>query len=171
MLPTARQLAKTTKGIYKGTSKTYMNNIYKDYYSSNSWDNIWAGYGIGDCNVNKILRRWGFKDKKISSPNANSNKSYDTITPPKRYHYKHVDKITNFSASNDALSIDKDLFKVGKSASFRSVNGKKWLRRMAKRDIDLSTTRKKVVYTLIKTALKEGLVMEASLPSLRELQS
>ena len=98
MLPTAKQSAKTTKGIYKGTSKTYMNSIYKDYYSSNSWDNIWAGYGIGDCNVNQVLRRWGFKNKKISSPSANFNKSYDTITPPKRYHYKHADKITNFSA-------------------------------------------------------------------------
>ena len=90
ILPGAKQVARSTKGLYKGSYyDSYYEDLYKNYFSSNSWDTIWAGYGYGGCNVDKILRRWGFSGKKISSSGGGSKggkNEYDTITPPKKYH-------------------------------------------------------------------------------------
>ena len=65
ILPSAKQLAASTKGIYSSKYyNDYYEDFYKDYFSKNSWDTIWTAYGYGDCDVDKIIKRWGFSSKK-----------------------------------------------------------------------------------------------------------
>ena len=116
ILPTARSTAKSLKGVYKGLD-SYYEDYYRDYFDENSWATIWAGYGYGDCDVDKIVRRWGFssKDKKTEGNSDKSSNSNDTSTlmAPAKFKNKHADKITNFNPSTDTLGIDTDSFGIG----------------------------------------------------------
>ena len=70
ILPVAKQSAATLKGLY---SSKYFNDYYEDFYKNyffeNSWDTIWAAYGYGDCDVDQIIKKWGFSPK--NKPNRN----------------------------------------------------------------------------------------------------
>ena len=149
VLPVAKSLANSTRGQYKSSYyNNYYENLYKNYFNKNSWDSIWSGYGYGGCDVDRILGRWGFSDKKSGSGGGSGKKKskkneYDTITPPKKYGKSYADKITNFDSSSDNLKIDKDLFGVGKKASFKAAKNKKYLGRYAKKGYDFIYDEKK----------------------------
>ena len=126
----------------------YWEDYYKDYFNKNSWSTIWSGYGYGGCDVDKILGRWGFSDKKSGKSGGSKGKKskknkFDTISPPNLYNPKYADRITNFNPSKDTLKIDKDLFGVGKRASYKSARNKKTLAKLAKKDIDFLYDEKK----------------------------
>ena len=149
ILPAAKSLARSYKGLYKSSYyNKYWEDYYKDYFNKNSWSSIWSGYGYGGCDVDKILGRWGFSDKKSGKSGGSKGKKskknkFDTISPPNRYTPKYADRITNFNPSKDTLKIDKDLFGVGKRASYKSARNKKALDKLAKKDIDFLYDEKK----------------------------
>ena len=48
ILPTAKSLARSTKGLYESSYyNNYYENFYKNYFNENSWSSIWSGYGYG----------------------------------------------------------------------------------------------------------------------------
>ena len=158
LLPTARSTAASLKGVYR-TLGDYYEDYYKDYFNENSWATIWVGYGYGDCDVDKIIRKWGFssKDKNTeSNPKnfSNSNdsssdtvsNSYDSsiVTAPAKFKNKLADKITNFNPSTDTLEIDIDSFGIDSSATFASGKNKKRVKKkLAKQDFDFLYDEKK----------------------------
>ena len=65
IVPSAKQLAASTKGIYSSKYyNDYYEDFYRDYFNKNSWNTIWSAYGYGDCDVDKIVKRWGFSSNK-----------------------------------------------------------------------------------------------------------
>ena len=146
ILPTARSTAKSLKGAYKALDD-YYEDYYRDYFNENSWETIWAGYGYGDCDVDKIVGRWGFSSK-VKKTQGNSEKSSNsndtsTLTAPAKFKNKHADKITNFNPSTDTLEIDTDSFGIDSSATFAAGKNKKGVKKLAKQDFDFLFDQKK----------------------------
>ena len=148
ILPAAKSLARSTKGLYKSSYyNNYYEDFYKNYFNENSWSSIWSGYGYGRCDVDKVLSRWGFSDNKNGKSGGSKGKGgssdFDTIAPPSRYGLKYADKITGFNSSAGTLRIDGDLFGVGGNASYKSAKNKRSLVKLAKKDFDFLYDEKK----------------------------
>ena len=165
ILPTARQTANSLKGVYRSLGD-YYEDYYKNYFNENSWSTIWAGYGYGDCDVDKIISKWGFSSKansdksindssnnsnnsKVNSNNGienssnNSNNGSDIIAPAK-FNKKSADKITNFNPSTDTLEIDTDSFGLDSSATFAAgKNMKAVKKKLANQGFDFLYDEKK----------------------------
>ena len=164
ILPLARQTASSLKGVYKNLGG-YYEDYYKNYFNENAWSTIWAGYGYGDCDVDKITRKWGFSskansdkdiedssnninnsktnsDKDIEDSSNNINNSSDIMAPTK-FKNKFVDKITNFYSLTDTLGIDTDSFGIDSSATFAAGKNKREVKKLAKQDFDFLYDEKK----------------------------
>ena len=147
ILPSVRQTANSLKGIYNNLGD-YYEDYYKNYFNENAWSTIWAGYGYGDCDVEKIIKKWGFSSKANDDDNAkdssNENNNASAIAAPTKFKKKFVDKITNFDSSNDSLEIDIDSFGIDRSATFAiGKNKKKVKKKLAKQDFDFLYDQKK----------------------------
>ena len=67
-----------------------------------------------------------------------------TITAPKKFKAKAIDKITNFNPSTDTLEIDTDSFGIDSSATFAAGKSKKAVKKkLAKKDFDFLYDEKK----------------------------
>jgi hypothetical protein len=73
----------------------------------------------------------------------NNNKNANTISMPKKFKKKFVDKITNFIPSSDALMINSDSFGIGESATFKAGKNSKVVKKLAKQDFDFLYDKKK----------------------------
>ena len=144
ILPSARQTANSLKGIYNNLGD-YYEDYYKNYFNENTWSTIWAGYGYGDCDVEKIIKKWGFSSKaNDDKDSANENNNASAITAPTKFKKKFIDKITNFNPSTDTLEIDTDSFGIDSSATFAfGKNKKKVKKKLAKQDFDFLYDQKK----------------------------
>jgi len=149
ILPTAKQTANSLKGVYKNLGD-YYEDYYKNYFNENAWSTIWAGYGYGDCDVDKIIKKWGFSSKNDGNNDSditgknNGNNDLSAIKSPTRFKKKYADKITNFNPSTDTLEIDTDSFGIDSSATFATgKNKKKVKKKLAKQDFDFLYDQKK----------------------------
>ena len=67
-----------------------------------------------------------------------------TITAPKKFKIKAIDKITNFNPSTDTLEIDADSFGIGSTATFATGKNKKVVKKkLAKQYFDFLYDEKK----------------------------
>ena len=147
ILPSVRQTANSLKGIYNNLGD-YYESYYKNYFNENAWSTIWAGHGYGDCDVEKIIKKWGFSSKVNDdyddNDSTNKNNNVSAITVPTKFKKKYVDKITNFDSSNESLEIDTDSFGIDRSATFAvGKNKKKVKKKLAKKDFDFLYDQKK----------------------------
>ena len=151
LLPAAKQVAASLKILY---GNEYYNNYYKDYYkdyfNKNSWDTIWADYGYGDCDVNKITKKWGFSsNKKTEKPNNNKEKDLSGSKDPiisanAKFNKKSAKKVRDFNPLNDNLEIDTEGFGINRSATFAvGKNLKAVKKKLAKQDYDFIYDQKK----------------------------
>ena len=154
ILPSAKQLAASTKGIYSSKYyNDYYEDFYKDYFSENSWDTIWSAYGYGDCDVDKIIKRWGFSSSKDTNKptksknknNKNLSSSDDSIiTAPKKFNKKLAKKYSDFDPLDDSVDIDRDSFGIKGSATFKTAKSKKGIKKLASStDVDFLYDEKK----------------------------
>ena len=149
ILPAAKQTANSLKGLYRNLG-SYYEDYYRDYFYDNAWSTIWAGYGYGDCDVEKIIKKWGFSPRasnEKNEDNASTDDSGDTlitVDQPTKYKKKYIDKITNFNPSTDTLEIDTESFGIDNSATFAAgKNKKKVKKKLAKQDFDFLYDQKK----------------------------
>ena len=145
ILPTAKNSAASLKGVYKGMGD-YYENYYRNYFNENSWSDIWSGYGYGSCDVDKIIKKWGFGSKgKSNGGKGSSSGSNDTfeLLAPAKFNKKAADKITNFNPSTDTLEIDTDSFGIDSSATFAYGKNKKAVKKLSTQDFDFLYDQKK----------------------------
>ena len=150
ILPTAKATAKSLEGIYNSVYyNDYYEDFYKDYFTENSWETIWSGYGYGDCDVDKIVSKWGFsnqgaKGQKPKNINKSENDDSLLILAPSKFEKKFADKITNFSPLADNLDIDTDSFGINNNQTFAAgKNSKEIKKKLAKQDFDFLYDQKK----------------------------
>jgi len=150
ILPAAREVANSLKGVYRNLG-SYYEDYYRNYFNENAWSTIWAGYGYGGCDVEKIIKKWGFSPRSNDDQNeqetSDENKNIETseyINQPKKYNKKYADKIINFNPSIDIINIDTESFGISNSATFAAGKNKKEIKRkLAKLDIDFLYDQKK----------------------------
>ena len=97
------------------------------YYPEKWWENPWG--------LASSLKEGSSEDK--------SGKN-QTISIPKKFKIRSIDKIINFNPSTDALEIDTDSFGIDSSATFATGKNKKAVKKhLAKQDFDFLYDEKK----------------------------
>ena len=144
ILPAAKLAAESLKNAF---DNPYYKELYKSYdqyfFNNTSWDQIWDGYGYAGCDVESIIKKWGFSTSKKASNNTNQANNFYNLDFGGRYGKKHADKITNFNASSDTLTIDQSIFGFIDTPSLKIAKNKKALKKLAKSQHDFILEQRK----------------------------
>ena len=149
ILASAKATAKSLEGVYDSVYyNDYYDDFYRNYFNENSWNSIWSGYGYGDCDVDKITKKWGFssqRDKPQDSGDSNNNDDgISPISTPRKFKNKFVDKIINFKPLVDTLEIDSGSFGIKDSITFMAGKNKRVVKKkLSRQDFDFLYDEKK----------------------------
>jgi len=157
ILPAAKLAAESLKNAF---DNPYYKDLYKAYdkyfFNTTSWDQIWEGYGYAGCDVEGIIKKWGFSTNTKSSSNTNkSNKLFD-LNFGGKFGKKYADKITNFNASSDVVSIDHGAFGFIDTPSLKIAKNKKAIKKLAKSQNDFILDKSKGLLYFNENGLDEG---------------
>ena len=124
-----RKLKKLTK---KKINYLYNRSNGRLYFNENGNKN-----GFGDGGIVAILKG----GPKLSLKNLEYIRK--TISVPKKYKKRLVDKIINFRASNEKLKVKIDDFGINKSPKFKAAKNAKQRNMLTRKDIDFIYDQKK----------------------------
>lgn len=137
ILPAAKLAAESLKNAF---DNPYYKELYKSYdqyfFNNTSWDQIWDGYGYAGCDVESIIKKWGFSTRKQTSNNTNQSSKLFDLDFGGKFGKKHADKITNFNPSSDALTIDQSIFGFIDTPSLKIAKNKKATKKLSKSQHD-----------------------------------
>lgn len=137
ILPAAKLAAESLKNAF---DNPYYKELYKSYdqyfFNNTSWDQIWDGYGYAGCDVEGIIKKWGFSTSKKTNNSTNQSNNLFDLNFGGKFGKRHADKITNFNPSSDALTIDQSIFGFIETPSLKIAKNKKATKKLAKSQHD-----------------------------------